>query len=157
LKRRDLTKGQKAMLLARLYPDAQRAGAARRTRRQKPNKVGVFPPSDFAKLEHNQRQSGQLAGVPTQTDAAKLMNVGERSVERGGRRADSGRPVGGLIASCPASIARRPFRRSWGFLEAWNRTLILDPHHGPMAGRGRGSPERQNGDKRLSVSALEVG
>ena len=36
----------------------------------------------LALLTQGQRQSGQLAGVPTQNDAAALLNVGERSVRR---------------------------------------------------------------------------
>src|SRR5439155_26518841 len=36
----------------------------------------------LATLVHGQRQTGQLAAVPTQEEAAALLNIGERSVRR---------------------------------------------------------------------------
>jgi hypothetical protein len=53
LKRRHLDESQRAMVAARI-----------------------------ATLQHGQRQSGQLAAVPTQAEAAAMLNVGERSVRR---------------------------------------------------------------------------
>jgi ParB-like chromosome segregation protein Spo0J len=53
LKRRHLNESQRAMVAAKL-----------------------------ATLAHGQRQTGQLAAVPTQDEAAALLNVGDRSVRR---------------------------------------------------------------------------
>jgi ParB-like chromosome segregation protein Spo0J len=53
LKRRHLNESQRAMVAAKL-----------------------------AMLAHGQRQTGQLAAVPTQDEAAALLNVGDRSVRR---------------------------------------------------------------------------
>ena len=38
--------------------------------------------AEIATLEHGQRESGQLAAVPTQAEAAEMLNVSERSVRR---------------------------------------------------------------------------
>ena len=46
----------------------------------------------IANLEHGQRQTGQLAVVPTQEQAAALLNVGERSVRRAREVLDDGAP-----------------------------------------------------------------
>lgn len=51
----------------------------------------------LATLQWGQRQSGQLAAVPTQVEAAKLLNIGERTVRRAREVLDQGEPE--LIAA----------------------------------------------------------
>ena len=51
----------------------------------------------LAALGHGQRQSGQLAAVPTQEQAAQMLNVGERTVRRAREVLDDGSPE--LIAA----------------------------------------------------------
>jgi hypothetical protein len=51
----------------------------------------------IATLEHGQRQSGKFAGVPAQAEAAKRMNVSERSVRSARQVLEKGTPE--LIAS----------------------------------------------------------
>jgi hypothetical protein len=43
----------------------------------------------IAKLEHGQRQSGKFAAVPTQAEAADLLNVSERTIRTARKLLDS--------------------------------------------------------------------
>jgi hypothetical protein len=68
----------------------------------------------LASLEHGQRQTGQLAAVPTQTQAAGLLNVGERTVRRAREVIDRGEPEprpawepAGDQGYCPSRCGRR--------------------------------------------------
>jgi N6-adenosine-specific RNA methylase IME4 len=69
----------------------------------------------LATLGHGQRQSGQLAGVPTQDEAASLLSVGERSVRRAAEIRDHGAPElvhavvqGTVSVSAAADVAMLP-------------------------------------------------
>ena len=86
LKRRHLNESQRAMVAAKL-----------------------------AALRDGQRQVGQLADVPTQEGAARLLNVGERSVRRAKVVRDQGEPElitavesGTVSVSAAAAVARLP-------------------------------------------------
>lgn len=66
----------------------------------------------IATLSHGQTQSGQLADVPTQSDAADMLNVGERTVRRAREVIEHGAPElvgaverGEIAVSAAASIA----------------------------------------------------
>ncbi|HEY1942802.1 MAG TPA: MT-A70 family methyltransferase [Roseiarcus sp.] len=69
----------------------------------------------LARLKDGQRQVGQLAQVPTQAEAAQLLNVGERSVKRAAVVRDQGSPEirravdqGHLAVSAAAQAATLP-------------------------------------------------
>jgi N6-adenosine-specific RNA methylase IME4/ParB-like chromosome segregation protein Spo0J len=86
LKRRHLSESQRAMVAAKL-----------------------------ATLAHGQRQTGKFAGVPTQQEAAALLNVGERSVRHAADVRDHGAPElvqaverGAISVSAAADIATAP-------------------------------------------------
>jgi DNA-binding transcriptional regulator YdaS (Cro superfamily) len=80
----------------------------------------------LATLKDGQRQVGQLADVPTQEDAAKLLNVGERSVGRASKVRSKGTPelaqaveqgrlavsVAAKAADLPASEQRKLAKRA---------------------------------------------
>ena len=86
LKRRHMSESQRAMVGARL-----------------------------ANLEHGQRQTGQLAGVPTQEQASEMLNVGERTVRRAREVVTEGTPElqsaveqGRASVSAAAEVASLP-------------------------------------------------
>lgn len=86
LKRRHLSESQRAMVAAKL-----------------------------AKLPHGHRQTGQLAAVPTQEQAAQMLSVGERSVRRAVEVEASGAPAlvaaveaGEVAVSAAAAVAKLP-------------------------------------------------
>src|SRR5262249_46944878 len=61
-------------------------------RRQLNESQRAMVAAKLAKLAHGQRQSGQLAAVPTQGQAATILKVGERNVRRAREVLDHGTP-----------------------------------------------------------------
>jgi N6-adenosine-specific RNA methylase IME4 len=79
----------------------------------------------LATLAHGQRQSGRLAAVPTQQEAAALLNVGERSVRRAAEVRDHGAPElqraveqGAIAVNAAAELAKLPVERQQEILAA---------------------------------------
>ena len=84
-------------------------------RRQLNESQRAWVAAKLAKLAHGQRQSGQLAAVPTQGEAATMLNVGERSVRRAREVLDHGAPElaqaverGDVSVSAAAEVASLP-------------------------------------------------
>ncbi len=72
----------------------------------------------LAKLAHGQRQTGQLAALPTQAEAAAIFKVGERSVRRAAQVRDKGSAElvsaveqGKVSVNRAADIAHKPIER----------------------------------------------
>jgi len=85
------------------------------TRRHLDESQRAMVAARIATLGHGQRQTGKLAGVPTQTEAAAMMNVSERSVRSAHKVIDSGTPelakavdAGGVKVSAAAEIVDLP-------------------------------------------------
>jgi ParB-like chromosome segregation protein Spo0J len=104
LKRRHLNESQRAMVAAKL-----------------------------AILAHGQRQTGQLAAVPTQEAAAALLNVGERSVRRAAEVRDHGAPelihaveLGAVSVLAAADIATLPKDRQRALVARCEPKVVLE-------------------------------
>lgn len=85
------------------------------TRRHLTESQRAMVAAKLAKLDHGQRQTGQLAAVPTQEQAAEMLNVGERSVRRAVEVREQGAPElvaavesGQVSVSAAADIATKP-------------------------------------------------
>lgn len=97
--------------------DSQRAMAASRLAALKPGT--------------NRKNTGQLAGVPTQSEAAELLNVSERSIRRAREVLDTATPEviaavdrGDMTVAAAAELAKLPIERQ--------RELAGDPDAGEI-------------------------
>jgi N6-adenosine-specific RNA methylase IME4/ParB-like chromosome segregation protein Spo0J len=85
----------------------------------------------LATLAHGQRQSGQLAAVPTQDEAAALLSVGERSVRRAVEVRDHGTPElvraveqGAVSVSAAADVATLPAQKQREIVARGEREIL---------------------------------
>src|SRR5690606_8262995 len=69
----------------------------------------------IATLDHGQRQSGQLAAVPTQEQASAMLNVGERTIRRAREDVEQGASelqhaveTGAVAVAAASAIATLP-------------------------------------------------